>query len=85
MHEKQERLCIACREHKNQNQMLRIARIENEYIFDFNFKLGGRGAYICKDKACLSLTIKKRLLNRAFKTNIDSSVYVRLGEYEQNN
>ena len=85
MHIKQNRKCVACRNSKQQNEMLRIARIENEYIIDEKNKLGGRGAYVCRDKECIDLTIKKRLLNRSFKTNIDVQIYEKLGEYEQNN
>ena len=65
--------------------MLRIARINNEYVIDGKHKLGGRGAYVCKDPKCVELTIKKRLLNRSFKTNLDVKIYEMLGEYEQNN
>ena len=85
MHIKQNRKCVACRNSKQQNEMLRIARIENEYVIDEKNKLGGRGAYVCRDKSCIDLTIKKRLLNRSFKTNLDVQIYEKLGEYEQNN
>ena len=85
MHIKQERRCVACRQSKQQNEMLRIARVNDKYSIDEKNALGGRGAYICKDKKCMDLTIKKRLLNRAFKTNLDVSIYEALGEYEQNN
>lgn len=85
MHIKGERRCIACRQSKLQNQMLRIAKINDKFIIDKLNKLGGRGAYICNNSECLSIAIKKRLLNRAFKMNVDNSVYNMLGEYEQNN
>lgn len=85
MHIKQERRCVACRTNKQQSKMLRIARIENQYIIDKNQKLGGRGAYVCCDSKCIDLTIKKRLLNKSFKTNLDVLIYEKLGEYEQNN
>ena len=85
MHIKQERRCVACRECKQQSEMLRIARINEEYIIDLNHKFGGRGAYVCKNTKCIDLTIKKRLLNRSFKTNLDVQIYEKLGEYEQNN
>ena len=85
MHTKQERRCVACKQSKQQNEMLRVARINNQYMLDVNHKLGGRGAYVCKDKKCIDLTIKKKLLNRSFKSNIDLSVYEMLGDYEQNN
>ena len=85
MHIKQERRCVACRCSKQQYQMLRIARINNQYLIDNNQKLGGRGAYVCQDASCINLTIKKKLLNRSFKTNVDAQIYEKLGEYEQNN
>ncbi len=79
-----DRKCVACRKIKKQNELLRIAKIDNEFVLDLKYKLGGRGAYICKDKECLQLTIKKHLLNRAFKMNVGSSIYDIIGEYEQN-
>ena len=85
MHIKQERRCVACRENKQQNEMLRIARVNNNYLIDEKHILGGRGAYICANKKCVELTIKKRLLNKSFKSNIDIQIYEKLGEYEQNN
>ena len=84
MHIKTERRCVACRESKQQAEMLRIAKINDEFMIDLNHKLGGRGAYICKCAACFSLAIKKRALNRAFKMNVDEKIYQQLGEYEQN-
>ena len=85
MHIKQERRCVCCRQSFNQTELLRIAKVNNEYLLDLNQKKGGRGAYVCKNSQCLETTIKKRLLNRAFKSNLDNSIYVQLGEYEQNN
>ena len=58
MHIKSERMCVACRQKKEQHEMLRISRLGDDYVIDFNHKLGGRGAYICKEKECLNLTIK---------------------------
>ena len=85
MHIKQNRKCVACRNCKQQNEMLRIARINNEYVIGKNNTLGGRGAYVCRNKDCVDLTIKKRLLNKSFKTNLENQIYEKLGEYEQNN
>ena len=85
MHLKQERKCISCRNCFNQNQLIRIAKIDNEFKLDIKHKEGGRGAYICNNKDCIVQVIKKRLLNRAFKQNMDDSIYEILGAYEQNN
>lgn len=84
MHNKQERRCVACRTNKNKCEMLRVSRFNNEVFLDLTQKGNGRGAYICKNEQCINLTIKKRLLNRAFKTNLESSIYEQLGEYEKN-
>ena len=80
MHIKQTRKCVACRENKQQNEMLRIARIKNEYIIDENHNLDGRGAYVCRNPKCFELTIKKRLLNKSFKTNVNAEVYDKLNK-----
>ena len=85
MHIKQERRCVACRQNKQQSEMIRVAKVNDEYTLDLQNKKGGRGAYVCKKGECINLTIKKKLLNRAFKTNLEISIYEALGEYEQNN
>ena len=85
MHIKQQRKCVACRESKQQNEMLRIAKVNDCFIIDLNHKLGGRGAYICKNNQCINLAIKKKALNRAFKQNVNASIYEEIGKYEQNN
>ena len=85
MHNKMERRCIACHSNFQQDVMLRIAKINGEYVLDINQKLGGRGAYVCKNSNCINITLKKKLLNRSFKCNVDASIYQKLGDYEQNN
>ena len=85
MHIKQERRCVACRQNKQQKEMLRIAKIDDNYFIDKNHNLDGRGAYVCLNSNCINLTIKKKLLNRSFKSNLDIQIYEKLGEYEKNN
>lgn len=65
--------------------MLRLSRINGEFVFDYENRLGGRGAYVCKNEDCIKLVIKKRLFNRSFKSNIPIKVYENLEEYAQNN
>ena len=60
--------------------MLRICRVNNEYHIDETYKLNGRSAYICKNNQCITKTIDKKLLNRAFKTNLDE-IYSNLRGY----
>ena len=84
MHIKGERRCISCKLNKQQKDMVRIAKINNDFVLDLNQKLGGRGAYICKNKTCLQTATKKHLLNKAFKMNLGGEIYKILEEYEQN-
>ena len=77
------RQCLGCNEHRPKKELIRVVRSpEGEISLDFNGKKSGRGAYICKNKDCVDLVIKKRLLNRAFKSNLDLEVYNQLGDYE---
>ena len=80
MHIKQERKCVACRQTNQQCEMLRLARINNEFVFDPKNKFGGRGAYVCKSAECYEKLCKQKALNRAFKCDIAQEVYQKIGE-----
>lgn len=74
-----QRKCIACQEKSDKKALIRIVKNkENEIFFDPTSKANGRGAYICKEMACLEKAIKSKALNRAFKTEISSEVYENL-------
>ena len=60
--------------------MVRVCRVNGEYMIDQTHKMNGRSAYICRDKACITKTIEKKLLNRAFKTNLEQ-IYSNLRGY----
>ena len=79
MHTTYQRRCVACRQAKLKQEMLRVCRVGDEYIIDETYKANGRSAYICKNKECLTKTIDKKLLNRSFKTNVD--IYSNLRGY----
>lgn len=85
MHDKFLRRCVACRNAFHQKDLIRLAKINDDFMLDLCNKLGGRGAYVCKNQDCIAQTIKKHLFNRAFKSNISSDVYKLLEEYAQNN
>ena len=69
-------MCIACRQMKTKKELLRIVKSKDgEIAVDTTGKKNGRGAYICKDLNCLSKLKKQKLLNKAFKCNIEDEVY----------
>jgi len=73
------RMCIACREMKEKNELIRIVKTEqNKIEIDDSYKANGRGAYVCKKTECVEKCIKQKSLNRAFKCNVDQSVFDKL-------
>ena len=80
-----ERRCVVCREQKPQNELIRVCRINKEFKIDIDHKLGGRGAYVCKNKQCIETCKKKRAFNKSFKTNVSDDIYNLIGDYEQSN
>lgn len=81
MHIKTERQCVACRNRFLKENLLRISNGSAGLIIDDKKKINGRGVYICKNNDCVNLAIKKKSLNRAFKTDISNDVYENLRGY----
>ena len=55
------RQCLGCNEHKPKIELIRILRTpEGEITLDMTGKKSGRGAYICKNPACLKKLRKSR-------------------------
>ena len=66
-----QRQCVGCREMKDKKILLRVVRSpEGDVSLDFGGKKPGRGAYVCRDVACLKRARKSRALERAFETAI---------------
>ena len=75
------RMCIACRQMKDKRDLLRIVKDkEGNISVDLSGKKNGRGAYICKDEACLEKLKKQKSLNKAFKTNVSEDIYNEIRE-----
>lgn len=61
------------------NLLIRFAKNQNNEIsFDPNKEKPGRGAYCLNNEDQIAILFKKRLLNKAFKQNIDLEVYEKL-------
>lgn len=71
-----QRKCTGCQEMKDKNQLIRIVKIDdNSFEIDFTGKKNGRGAYICKNTACLEKAQKSRGLERSFKGRVPQEMY----------
>ncbi|MCH5155964.1 MAG: YlxR family protein [Clostridiales bacterium] len=70
------RSCIVCRQSKDKSELLRVVkRPDGSVVIDHTGKEAGRGAYVCKNGDCMSVAVKKRVFNRAFKQQLPQSVY----------
>lgn len=71
-----QRQCVGCREMKNKKDLIRVVKSpEDEISLDFGGKKPGRGAYVCREVACLKKARKSRALERAFEVTIPPEVY----------
>jgi len=62
------RSCIACREKKKQQDLLRIVRTLDGIIeIDTKQIKLGRGVYLCKSSECFQLAAKKKSIPRSLK------------------
>ncbi len=69
------RTCVVCRAQKDKSELLRIVKRDDAVEIDRSGKAAGRGAYVCDCDECKSALLKKRMLNRVYKTQLDQSVY----------
>lgn len=74
-----ERMCVVCRTHKDKRELLRVVFNKEEgLLIDVTGKKNGRGAYICKDMACVDKAEKSGALSRAFKREVDKAFYAQI-------
>ena len=86
------RKCSGCGEMKPKQELVRVVKAPSvttedgtvlqpgEISLDLTGKKSGRGAYVCKDIACLKLARKARRLERAFSCQIPEELYDQLEE-----
>ena len=56
-----ERTCIACRQVKPKEELIRLVRCSDGSIeIDIKGKKAGRGAYLCESKKCWELSLSKK-------------------------
>ena len=75
------RQCLGCSEHKPKAELLRVVLSpDGDVSLDFTGKKSGRGAYICKNAACLKKAQKSRRIDKSLDTVSPDEVYERLAE-----
>jgi len=77
-----QRTCIACRQVKEKKALIRLVCAENGFAeLDVFGKKPGRGAYLCSNKVCWELALKKHRLEYALRTKLDEGNRQTLIEY----
>ena len=66
-------MCVACREMRAKKDLMRVVRTEDGLMLDKTGKLNGRGAYLCRDAACLLKALKTRALERALEAPLSET------------
>ena len=75
------RRCVGCAEMRPKKELVRIVRSpEGEISADLTGKKSGRGAYLCKNPACLRAAEKGKRLERALSCAIPPEIYASLAE-----
>mgnify|MGYP005607563529 CR=1 FL=1 len=72
---KPERKCVACGEHKEKKELIRVVKNADGNVFiDETGKANGRGAYVCNDAKCIEKALKTGKLSRTLKTDIPKGI-----------
>jgi uncharacterized protein len=67
-----QRTCVACRTVESKRGMVRIVRTPAGRVeIDPTGKRSGRGAYLCRNRACWTAALQKKSLEYALKTAIN--------------
>ncbi len=76
-----QRTCIGCGMKKDKKELVRIVRTpEGTLQLDLTGRMNGRGAYVCRDDACLDKALKRKALQRSLKEEISEDVILKLKE-----
>ena len=74
-----ERQCMGCNERFPKSALLRVVRDpDGNVCLDFTGKKSGRGAYICKNTACLKKAQKTKRLSRALECDVPDEVMAQM-------
>ncbi|MCR4830058.1 MAG: YlxR family protein [Pseudobutyrivibrio sp.] len=69
------RKCVACGNMLEKDKLFRLVKDIDGVMLDKSYKFQGRGAYVCKNKECLDLALKKKGLNRSLKQAVSDKVF----------
>lgn len=71
-----QRKCVGCAERREKRELIRVVRLPDQggVVLDDTGKKAGRGAYLCRNPACLKKALKARRLQNALECEIPPEV-----------
>ena len=69
------RKCVACNGMFEKDKLFRLVRLSDGIHLDLTNKMQGRGAYVCKNKSCIDLALKKKGFNRSLRQAVPTEVF----------
>ena len=69
-----ERMCVACRQMRPKNELVRLVLTENGAKVDVTGKVNGRGVYLCKRAECLEKARKNKGFQKAHGFCLDAAL-----------
>ena len=73
------RTCISTREIKNIKDLYRVVKTPSgNILIEEDKHIPGRGAYISKNIEAINIAKKRKLLNKALRTNVPEEIYDQL-------
>lgn len=65
------RSCVACRASRDKRDLLRVVRAPDGTVrFDASGRANGRGAYVCRDEACVAAAMDRGGVARALEARM---------------
>lgn len=80
--DKFKRQCVICREFKDKSELTRFTKDSQTQNIEINDKAEyyGRSVYICNDGECLSIAIKKQVIEKNLKSKLSQKAQEKLSE-----
>ena len=74
------RMCLLCRTRRTKPELFRLTKdVDESFLYDPTQKAEGRGAYLCREKACIEKAVKKKRISEALAEKLEEEIET-LGE-----
>lgn len=79
-----QRTCVACKQERPKRELVRIVRtLAGTVEVDPTGKKAGRGAYLCRSRACWNAALKKKSIEHALQTQVGPENKAVLAEFAE--